>query len=138
MEPTQRGNARAIVLPPYLWLVAFFLVPFLIVLKISLSQTALAQPPYVPVFDISGGWAGLIEFVAGLSIDSFLLLFSDTIYLLSYLKSLQVACISTIILLAIGYPFAYGIARSPRGVQPLAPPALQRLLHRKSQHRRTG
>jgi len=119
MEPTQGRNSRAIVLLPYLWLVAFFLVPFLIVLKISLSQTALSQPPYVPVFDISAGWTGLIEFVNELSTDSFRLLYSDTIYLLSYLKSLQVACISTIILLAIGYPFAYGIARSPRGVQPL-------------------
>jgi putrescine transport system permease protein len=118
MEPAQGQNSRTVVLLPYLWLVAFFLAPFLIVLKISLSQTALAQPPYVPVFDISGGWAGLTEFVGGLSIDSFRLLFSDTIYLLSYLKSLQVACISTIILLAIGYPFAYGIARSPRSVQP--------------------
>ena len=93
MEPTQLRHARATVLLPYLWLVAFFLVPFLIVLKISLSQTVLAQPPYVPVFDISSGWAGLTEFVSGLSIDSFRLLFSDTIYLLSYLKSLQVACI---------------------------------------------
>src|SRR5215510_1934291 len=119
MEPTQGKNSRAVVLLPYLWLVAFFLVPFLIVLKISLSQTALAQPPYVPVFDISGGWAGLSEFVSELSIDSFRLLFSDTIYLLSYLKSLPVAFISTLALLAIGYPFAYGIARSPRGVQPL-------------------
>src|SRR5215510_10510613 len=119
MEPTQGKNSRAVVLLPYLWLVAFFLAPFLIVLKISLSQTALSQPPYVPVFDISSGLAGLTEFVSGLSIDSFRLLFSDTIYLLSYLKSLQVAAISTFILLAIGYPFAYGIARAPRNLQPL-------------------
>src|SRR5512132_4286086 len=88
-------GTRLVVLVPYLWLAAFFLVPFLIVLKISLSQTAIAQPPYVPVFDVSAGWTGLIEFVNELSIDSFRLLYSDTIYLLSYLKSLQVACIST-------------------------------------------
>ena len=98
---------------------AFFLAPFVIVLKISLSQTALAQPPYLPVFDLSAGWAGLMEFVRQLSLDSFGLLFTDLIYLLSYLKSLQVAAISTIILLVIGYPFAYGIARAPRGWQPL-------------------
>ena len=118
-EPVRRWNAWAIVLLPYLWLVVFFLLPFVIVLKISLSQTALAQPPYVPVFDIAAGWAGLIEFVRELSGDSFRLLSSDLIYLLSYLKSLQVAGISTLILLAIGYPFAYGIARAPRSIQPL-------------------
>jgi putrescine transport system permease protein len=118
-QPEKRWNARAIVLLPYLWLVVFFLTPFVIVLKISLSQTALAQPPYLPVFDIAAGWAGLIEFTKELSVDSFRLLSSDLIYLLSYFKSLQVAAISTIILLAIGYPFAYGIARAPRGLQPL-------------------
>ena len=105
------------VLLPYLWLVCLFLAPFVIVLKISLSQTTLAQPPYSPVFDLSAGWAGLVEFGRQLSLDSFGLLFTDLIYLLSYLKSLQVAAI--IILLLIGYPFAYGIARAPRGWQPL-------------------
>lgn len=119
-EPEKRSwDARAIVLLPYLWLAIFFLAPFVIVLKISLSQTALAQPPYLPVFEIAAGWAGLAEFAMQLSLDSFRLLFSDLIYLLSYLKSLQVAVISTIILLAIGYPFAYGIARAPRSVRPL-------------------
>lgn len=119
-EPEKRNwDARAIVLLPYLWLAIFFLAPFVIVLKISLSQTALAQPPYLPVFEIAAGWAGLAEFAMQLSLDSFRLLFSDLIYLLSYLKSLQVAVISTIILLAIGYPFAYGIARAPRSVRPL-------------------
>jgi putrescine transport system permease protein len=115
----KRWNAGPIVLLPYLWLVIFFLTPFVIVLKISLSQTALAQPPYLPVFDIAAGWAGLIEFITELSADSFRLLSSDLLYLLSYLKSLQVAAISTAILLAIGYPFAYGIARAPRSFQPL-------------------
>src|ERR1700675_2043371 len=95
-------NARAIVLAPYLWLAIFFLAPFVIVLKISLSQTALAQPPYLPVLDFAAGWAGLKEFAAQLSVDSFRLLFSDTLYFFSYLKSLQIAAISTAILLAIG------------------------------------
>ena len=103
---------------PYLWLFIFFLAPFVIVLKISLSQTALAQPPYVPLFDAAAGWAGLMDFVSQLSADSFRLLSSDSIYLLSYLKSLQVAAISTIVLLAVGYPIAYGMARAPRAWQP--------------------
>ena len=116
---TKLERARLVLLP-YLWLAMFFLAPFVIVLKISLSQTALAQPPYLPVLDLAAGWAGLKDFAAQLSADSFRLLASDSIYLLSYLKSLQVAAVSTAILLLIGYPVAYGIARAPRGWQPLA------------------
>ena len=113
-----RGQ-RIIVLVPYLWLVAFFLVPFLIVLKISLSQTAIAQPPYMPVFDLAAGWDGLREFFASLSLTNYAALAADRLYLSSYLKSLQVAAVSTLILLLIGYALAYGMARAPRRLQPL-------------------
>ncbi len=113
-----RGQ-RIIVLVPYLWLVAFFLVPFLIVLKISLSQTAIAQPPYTPVFDLAAGWEGLREFFASLSFANYAALAADRLYLSSYLKSLQVAAISTLILLLIGYALAYGMASAPRRLQPL-------------------
>ncbi len=113
-----RGQ-RIIVVVPYLWLVAFFLVPFLIVLKISLSQTAIAQPPYTPVFDLAAGWEGLREFFASLSFANYAALAADRLYLSSYLKSLQVATISTLILLLIGYALAYGMARTPRRLQPL-------------------
>jgi putrescine transport system permease protein len=112
-------SARLVVLIPYLWLLAFFLAPFVIVLKISLSQTAMAQPPYLPLLDLSAGWQGLKDFIAQLSFDGYALLGSDNLYLLSYLKSLEVAAVSTAIILLIGYPLAYGIARSPRGLQPL-------------------
>ena len=112
-------TSRATVLLPYLWLLVFFLVPFVLVLKISLSQTAMALPPYTPVFDISAGWQGLRDVVTQLSLDAYALIASDPLYLSSYFKSLQVAAISTVLLLLIGYPFAYGIARSPRGLQPL-------------------
>jgi putrescine transport system permease protein len=112
-------SGRAIVLAPYLWLVVFFLVPSVIVFKISLSQTALAQPPYLPLFDFGAGWEGFKLFIRQLSADSFRLLSSDALYLLSYLKSLEVAAVSTVILLAVGYPIAYGIARVPRAWQPL-------------------
>ena len=111
-------SARAVVLLPYLWLVIFFLAPFIIVLKISLSQTALAQPPYLPVFDVSAGWMGLMEFAKQLSADSFRLVLSDSIYLWSYLRSLQIAAISTVVLLLVGYPIAYGMARAPQTWQP--------------------
>jgi putrescine transport system permease protein len=111
-------QARMVVLLPYLWLLLFFLAPFAIVLKISLSQSALAQPPYVPVLDLAAGWTGLKEFAAQLSADSFRLLTTDVIYLLSYFKSLEVAAVSTAVLILIGYPLAYGIARAPRAWQP--------------------
>jgi putrescine transport system permease protein len=110
---------RLVVLIPYFWLVLFFLVPFLIVLKISLSQTAIAQPPYTPVLDLAAGWQGVKEFFAGLSLDNYALLLTDTFYLSSYLKSLLVAAVSTLILLLIGFPVAYGMARAPRALQPI-------------------
>ena len=112
-------GARAVVRVPYLWLAIFFLAPFLIVFKISLSQTAIVQPPYVPVLDLAAGWAGLQDFAARLSFDAYELLASDSLYLFSYLKSLEVAAVSTAILLAIGYPIAYGIARCARRLQPV-------------------
>ena len=112
-------GARLVVLAPYLWLLLFFLVPFAIVVRISLSQVALAQPPYLPVFDGAAGWQGFLDVLRGLSSENYQLLGSDAIYLLSYLKSLQVATISTLILLAIGFPMAYGMARAPRRWQPI-------------------
>jgi putrescine transport system permease protein len=110
---------RLVLLVPYAWLALFFLVPFLIVLKISLSQTAIAQPPYVPVFDPSAGLAGLKRFFGALSLDNYAFIFSDKLYLTSYLKSLTVALVSTALLLLIGFPLAYGMARSPRRWQPV-------------------
>ena len=112
-------RTRVVVVLPYLWLLVFFLVPFAIVLKIGLSQTALAQPPYVPLLDFTQGWQGLVQFVTQLSGGSFRLLFSDPIYVSSYLKSLEIAAISTLILLAIGYPLAYGMSRASRAWQPM-------------------
>jgi putrescine transport system permease protein len=100
-----------LVLVPGAWLAVFFLIPCLIVLKISLSQTALAQPPYTPVFDLAEGWAGVRAFFASLSTANYAALAADTLYLGSYLKSLDVAALATLILLLIGYPIAYGIAR---------------------------
>jgi putrescine transport system permease protein len=105
--------ARIAAIAPYLWLALFFLVPFGFVLKISLSQTAIAQPPYTPVFDLTQGFAAIKGAAAQLSPDNFRLLVSDNLYVLSYLRSLVVAAVSTAILLLIGYPVAYGMARLP-------------------------
>ncbi len=102
---------------PYLWLIAFFLLPFLIVLKISLSQTAIAQPPYTPTLDLAAGWEGLQAFLGQLSFSTYGLLLQDDIYLFSYLKSLQIAALSTLALVVIGLPIAYGMARAPGRAQ---------------------
>ena len=112
--------ARLAAIAPYLWMALFFLVPFAFVLKISLSQTAIAQPPYTPVFDMTEGFEAIKTAFAALSVDNFRLLVSDDLYLLSYLRSLLVAAVSTAILLAIGYPIAYGMARLPRRWQSVA------------------
>jgi putrescine transport system permease protein len=112
-------GARLVVFVPYLWLAAFFLLPFLIVLKISFAETAIAQPPYTPVLDLAAGWEGVKEFFAGLSLANYAALTADWLYLASYFKSLQIAAISTVLLLLIGYPLAYGMARAPKRLQPL-------------------
>src|SRR5271168_5492689 len=89
-QPASRSSwAKVTVLAPYLWLVAFFLVPFLIVLKISLSQTTIAQPPYTPTFDLAAGWQGMKAFFSGLSLDNYAFLGSDPLYFVSYVKSLE-------------------------------------------------
>src|SRR6201981_3502040 len=94
--------ARPAAIAPSLWMLLFFLVPFGFVLKISLSQTAIAQPPYIPQFDLAQGWAAAKDALAALSLDNFRLLMSDNLYVLSYLRSIVVAVISTAILLLIG------------------------------------
>jgi len=104
---------------PYLWLLGFFLVPFIIVVKISLSETAIAQPPYMPVLDVAAGWQGIRDFVAGLSFANYITIAGDDLYVLSYLKSLKVAAASTAMLLLCGLPLAYAMARAPRRARPL-------------------
>jgi putrescine transport system permease protein len=112
--------ARFAAIAPWLWMLAFFLVPFGVVLKISLSETAIAQPPYMPQFDLTAGSAAIKTAFSALSLDNFRLLISDNLYVLSYLRSIVVALISTAILLVIGYPIAYGMARLPQRWQSVA------------------
>lgn len=99
---------------PFLWLLIFFLLPFAIVVKISLSDTANALPPYVPTLNLSEGLSGITSFFSQLDLDSFAWLLDDKIYFLSYLNSLKIAFISTLLTLLIGYPMAYGLAKSPQ------------------------
>jgi|SRR5436190_6132426 len=119
MPQPQRSRLAGIVLwLPYAWLVVFFLLPFLIVLKISLSQSAIAQPPYTPVFDLSAGWSGVRSFFAGLSLDNYVFLGSDPLYVVSYMKSLQIAAFSTLLLLVIGYPLLMRLHARRRACRP--------------------
>ncbi len=98
---------------PYTWLLALFLVPFLMVLKIALSDTALSIPPYTPVLDFSGGWAGFKDFLSQLDFENFVFLTEDPLYWKAYVSSLQIALISTFLALLVGYPIAYGMAQAP-------------------------
>ncbi|WP_299846400.1 ABC transporter permease subunit [uncultured Roseovarius sp.] len=102
-----------LILVPYLWLLALFLVPFLIVLKISLSDTALAIPPYTPTLDFSTGWQGFKDFWAELDLENFEFLTTDDLYWKAYLSSLKIAIIATLFTLLVGYPIAYGMANAP-------------------------
>ena len=115
----QRPAARrAIIGIPFLWLVAFFALPFAFILKISLSDQARARPPYSPQFDPSGGWQGIVGFVRGLDLENFTTLVTDHFYLRSYLYSIQMAAVGTLLTLLVAYPMAYGLTRAPRRWQP--------------------
>ncbi len=103
---------------PYFWLLALFLVPFLIVLKISLSDTAISIPPYTPTLDLSAGWEGLKAFFAELDLENFIFLTEDNLYWKAYLSSLQIAALSTFLTLLVGYPIAYGMAKSSDSWRP--------------------
>ena len=98
---------------PYLWLLALFMVPFLIVLKISLSDTALSIPPYTPKLDLTQGWSGIADFFSQLDFENFTFLTQDPLYWKAYVSSLQIALISTVLTLLVGYPIAYGMAQAP-------------------------
>ena len=108
-----RFTRHLLVAIPYGWLLVLFLVPFLIVLKISLSDTAIAIPPYTPTLDLSGGWAAVRDFFSQLDFENFVFLTDDDLYWKAYLSSLQIAFFSTIFTLLVGFPIAYGMANAP-------------------------
>lgn len=105
---------------PYGWLIFFFLIPFLIVFKISLSQTETAIPPYVPTFDLfADGFAATLEKAKTFTFDNYRRLVESDIYYGSYLSSLWIALVSTFLTLLIGYPIAYGMSRAPEHWRPM-------------------
>jgi putrescine transport system permease protein len=114
-ENHQNPARWLIVIVPYLWLGFFFLVPFFIVLKISLSDLAIAMPPYVPAFN---GFSEIGKFISQLDFENYTFLASDSLYISAYLNSLRIAVISTFMLLLIGYPIALAMARAPARLRP--------------------
>jgi putrescine transport system permease protein len=105
---------RLVIIVPYVWLLIFFLIPFIIVFKISLSQTAIAMPPYTPVFTLDNFFQSLGD----LSFDNYLWLLDDPLYFKAYISSVVIAGISTFLTLLVGFPIAYGMARAPATIRP--------------------
>jgi putrescine transport system permease protein len=108
----------AIIAVPYFWLLLFFLVPFIIVFKISLSDVATAIPPYVPILDLSQGLDGIRDFLSQLHFENYKLIASDDLYISAYWSSIKIAAVSTFLTLLVAYPVAYGMARAPKSWQP--------------------
>ncbi|MEM8571866.1 MAG: ABC transporter permease subunit [Pseudomonadota bacterium] len=101
---TGRGLVIAV---PLVWLIVFFLIPFLVVAKISVSEPAIARPPFLPILNWDGEFATIT-----LNLGNYGYLFSDPLYVNAYLFSIRVAFVSAVLALLIGYPMAYFIARS--------------------------
>lgn len=100
------GTRGSVIAAPYLWLLLFFAVPFVIILMISFARTQVGSPPYT--------W--LLEYVDGafslkLSLGNYAALVKDSQYVLAYLSSIKIAVIATLLTLLIGYPMAYVISR---------------------------
>ena len=102
------SGQRLVVAVPYIWLVLFFAVPFVIVLKLSLAEVRLAMPPFSPLFEKVSG----VMYAIKLNLGNYAYLLSDPLYTSSYFYSVKVAAVSTLFCLLIGYPMAYAIARS--------------------------
>ena len=103
------SGQRLVITVPYLWLLLFFLVPFLIVLKISFAEfSPLGRPPYEPVFRWLEEGALQIKLLVG----SYDYLLHEPLYVSSWMYSIKVAFFSTLFCLMLGYPMAYAIARS--------------------------
>ncbi|PLP59254.1 putrescine/spermidine ABC transporter permease [Mesorhizobium loti] len=118
---TQLANSfvsKLVIIVPYAFLVIFFLVPFFIVFKISLSQTVIAMPPYTPAFNFGGGLSGIIDQLKQLNFDNYIFLTEDPLYINAYFTSVIVAGISTLLTLLVGYPIAYGMSRAPATLRP--------------------
>ena len=97
-----------IIAVPFYWLLIFFLAPFVIVFKISVAESLIASPPFSPLFDIAQNGALSVHLV----FDNYAYLWEDSLYIKTYVNSIRISTISTILCLLLGYPIAYAIVRS--------------------------
>jgi len=104
----QHNWKSLILLIPFTWLLLFFLAPFFLVFKISLSEAAIASPPFLPMIE----WADEGIMRIKIVIDNYAYLWEDDLYVNTYLSSVKISSISTIFCLLIGYPMAYAIVRA--------------------------
>jgi putrescine transport system permease protein len=108
-----RRGKWLIILPPLVYLLVFFLIPFGFALSISLADTAVHVPPFTDIVSVTPDWHVNLT----LNLGNFKYLFTDEVYGLSYLYSIKTAFFSTVICLALGYPMAYAIARTSKSTQ---------------------
>ena len=106
----QRNWKTVVIFIPFFWLLLFFLAPFFIVLKISLSEATIASPPYLPM--VSWLDEGIVQIK--IVLDNFAYLWEDDLYVDTYINSVRIAGLSTFICLLMGYPIAYAIVRAPQ------------------------
>lgn len=106
------GGRHAVIAAPYIWLLVFFLVPFLIVFKISFAEMQVAIPPYTDLVEWLDG-----KLTISLNLGNYAYLIEDPLYVDAYLHSLEIAGISTLLCLLLGYPMAWAIANSSPSVR---------------------
>lgn len=106
------GGRHAVIAVPYIWLLVFFLVPFLIVFKISFAEMQVAIPPYTDLVEWLDG-----KLTISLNLGNYAYLIEDPLYVDAYLHSLEIAGISTLLCLLLGYPMAWAIANSSPSVR---------------------
>src|SRR5215469_3036364 len=115
MKTTGERGRWLIIVPPLLFLLIFFLVPFLFAFKISFAESAPRVPPFTDVISFTPDH----HLRLALNFGNYRYLFTDEVYGVAYLYSLRTAFFSTLICLALGYPMAYAIARAPKAQQGL-------------------
>jgi putrescine transport system permease protein len=115
MRTTRSAGRWLIILPPLIFLLLFFLIPFAFAFKISFAETAARVPPFSDVLT----WTRAHHLHLSATFANYRYLFTDELYGTAYLFSLRTAFFSTLVCLALGYPMAYAIARAPRSSQSL-------------------
>ncbi len=99
-----------VILPAYAWLGLFFLIPFLLIVKISLSNAIIGMPPYSAIFE----WVQPYLLKIQINFSNYKMLLSDDIYLSTFVSSLSVAGLSACVCLVLGFMMAYGISKTPK------------------------